>query len=319
MSTTYRAADVPATSRKDYWNHVTVATLGQVGLRVTGDIDVRDHLVVGEMGVVRVGMLSAHQPGGAELTANSIRHQDADVCKIDILAHGQGVVAQNGREAHLQPGDLTFVDLTRPTVWRMSEMQVVSVSFPRTLLPLRRDDLGRLAAVTIPGDRGTGALISSLALQLPGHLREPGVEHGTRLGTAVLDLLTAGIAARLDRDGAVPPETRQNALLVRIRAWIEEHLDEPGLAPADVAAAHHISLRYLHKLFATQESTVAGWIRSRRLEHCRRELVEPAQSMRPVSAIAARWGILNAAHFSRIFREAYGLAPAEYRRVHLRL
>jgi transcriptional regulator GlxA family with amidase domain len=41
--------------------------------------------------------------------------------------------------------------------------------------------------------------------------------------------------------------------------------------------------------------------------------------MRPVSAIAARWGILNAAHFSRVFRDTYGLAPAEYRRLHLGL
>jgi AraC-like DNA-binding protein len=109
----------------------------------------------------------------------------------------------------------------------------------------------------------------------------------------------------------------RRALLIRIRAWIEEHLDHPELSPADVAAAHHISLRYLHKLFSVQQSTVAGWIRHRRLERCRRALLDPAQATRPVSAIAARWGILNAAHFSRVFRDAYGLAPAEYRRLNL--
>src|SRR5213080_3808597 len=109
MRTTYRAADVPATSRKDYWNHVTVTVLGQIDLRVIGDVDVRDQLVVGEIGVVRVGMLSPHQPGGARLTGKSVRDQDGDFCQIDILARGEGVVAQNGREAHLRPGDLTFV------------------------------------------------------------------------------------------------------------------------------------------------------------------------------------------------------------------
>jgi len=174
-----------------------------------------------------------------------------------------------------------------------------------------------LTGVSIPGDRGMASLISSLALQLPEHLDDASA--GTRLGAAVLDLLTAGMAARLDRDGAVPPHTRQHALLVRIRAWIEEHLGDPDLSPSDVAAAHHISLRYLHKLFAGEQSTVAGWIRWRRLERCRRELLDPTQAMRPVSAIAARWGILNAAHFSRVFRDTYGLAPAEYRRLHLGL
>jgi AraC-like DNA-binding protein len=32
-----------------------------------------------------------------------------------------------------------------------------------------------------------------------------------------------------------------------------------------------------------------------------------------VSAVAARWGLVNAAHFSRAFRAAYGLSPVEYR------
>ena len=131
--------------------------------------------------------------------------------QIDILARGEGVVAQNGREAHLRPGDLTFVDLARPTDWRMSEMQVVSVSFPRAVLPLPRDDLVRLGAVTIPGDRGTGSLISSLALGLPGHLDEPGAEHGTRLGTAVLDPLTAETGQRGAFQPGVPQRVRPGA------------------------------------------------------------------------------------------------------------
>lgn len=32
-----------------------------------------------------------------------------------------------------------------------------------------------------------------------------------------------------------------------------------------------------------------------------------------MSAIAARWGLVDAAHFSRLFRAAYGLPPTEYR------
>jgi AraC-like DNA-binding protein len=32
-----------------------------------------------------------------------------------------------------------------------------------------------------------------------------------------------------------------------------------------------------------------------------------------VGAIAARWGLIDAAHFSRLFRAAYGLPPGEYR------
>ncbi len=310
----FRAADEPTTSRRDYWKHVVGTALGPVDLRLAGAVDVHDRLVLGELGAVRVGMLSAARPGGASRAAKHIRDSDPDFCKIDILVDGHGVVAQDGREAELRPGDFTFVDLSRPAYWTMSAIRIVAVVFPRSLLPLRRDELARLTAVPVAGDRGGGALISSLALRLPEHLDEYDDAEGVRLGTAVLDLLAAGMAARLDRTDAVAPETRQRALLQRIRAFIDERLGDADLRPTTVAEAHHISLRYLHRLFETEDTTVAEWIRHRRLERCRRDLLDPAHVDRPVAAIGARWGIPNPAHFNRVFRATYGITPGECRR-----
>jgi AraC-like DNA-binding protein len=110
---------------------------------------------------------------------------------------------------------------------------------------------------------------------------------------------------------------RERTLLVRIHAFIEQHLGEADLSPGVVAAAHHVSVRYLHRLFEAQETTVAAWIRRRRLERCRRDLADPALGAVPVAALAARWGLPDSAHFSRLFRRTYGLPPAEYRRNYL--
>ena len=95
--------------------------------------------------------------------------------------------------------------------------------------------------------------------------------------------------------------------------FIEEHLGEADLAPAQIAAAHHISLRQLHKLFHASGTTVAGWIRQRRLERCGHDLRDPRWSGRPVAAIGARWGYPDPAHFSRLFKAAYGVGPRDYR------
>jgi transcriptional regulator GlxA family with amidase domain len=54
----------------------------------------------------------------------------------------------------------------------------------------------------------------------------------------------------------------------------------------------------------------------RRLELCRRDLLDPLQRERPVAAIGARRGLANAAHFNRLFRAVYGLPPAQYRDHH---
>src|SRR6185437_7198589 len=101
---------------------------------------------------------------------------------------------------------------------------------------------------------------------------------------------------------------------LRVHSFIEQHLGEEDLSPGLVAAAHHVSVRYLHRLFEAEDTTVAAWIRRRRLDRCRRDLADPALSALPVSTVAAKWGITDPAHFSRLFRSAYGLPPAEYRR-----
>jgi AraC-like DNA-binding protein len=135
-----------------------------------------------------------------------------------------------------------------------------------------------------------------------------------RLSTVMMDLVTTAVAERAGHAESLQIESRERTLLLRIHAFIEQNLGETDLSPGIVAAAHHVSVRYLHRLFEAQDTTVAAWIRQRRLERCRRDLADPALVAVPVSAVAARWGLPDSAHFSRLFRRAYGLPPAEYRR-----
>jgi AraC-like DNA-binding protein len=102
-------------------------------------------------------------------------------------------------------------------------------------------------------------------------------------------------------------------LLVRIMEYVELHLTDPDLSPEVIARAHHISVRYLHKLFKEEDITVGRWILRRRLEECRRDLMRSGRGSRTIAAVAGRWGFLSAAHFSRVFRSAYGMSPREWR------
>jgi AraC-like DNA-binding protein len=67
-------------------------------------------------------------------------------------------------------------------------------------------------------------------------------------------------------------------------------------------------------VFARQELSVCDWIRSERLERCRNDLADPTFADLSISAIASRWGLPSAPHFSRLFRDAYGCSPREFRR-----
>ena len=106
----------------------------------------------------------------------------------------------------------------------------------------------------------------------------------------------------------------QVLLATSVREYIEANLADPQLSPASIATAHFISTRHLHNIFHESGSTVASWIRSQRLERIRRDLRDPLLNGTSVGAVAARWGFLDAAHFSRTFRDAYGESPSDWRR-----
>ncbi|HEY7483366.1 MAG TPA: helix-turn-helix domain-containing protein [Streptosporangiaceae bacterium] len=314
MSVLFRADEEPVVSRVERLRAMVGESIAPIDVRPAVEpSDVHDRILLKEVGALSVTAITM-TPATATRTPKLIRRSDPEVCKIDVIVRGHLVVEQNGRESRLGPGDFSFVDLSRPARWTTSATsEGVAVTFPRSLLPLRQPELAQLAAVRIAGDQGTGALLSTLARQLPRHIDDSAVAEGARLGTTVLDLLTVALANRLDRGSAVPRDSGQRALLTRIHAFIEQRLGDPELSPATIAAAHHISVRYLYKLFESQQTTVADWIRRRRLERCRRDLLDPALQAQPVSAIAARWGLRNPAHFNRLFRVAFDMPPGEYR------
>jgi AraC-like DNA-binding protein len=98
-------------------------------------------------------------------------------------------------------------------------------------------------------------------------------------------------------------------LLVRVRGYIEDHLDDPGLCASSIADAHAISVRTLHLLFADTGTTVSRLIRQRRLDVCYRELSRGRRG-KTVTDVAFRWGFIDAAHFSRSFKQAFGITPS---------
>lgn len=299
-------------SRLDYLRHVIGSTLVLQEHRFDHGPDHDCRILTGGLGAVRVTE-SVAGPGAAFRTGRLIRHSDPELYLVGVLAEGRLHVEQDERQGTLRPGDLTLFDSSRPGRKRHSAMRSVVVSFPRGMLALPQDDVRRLTAVPLAGDEGVGGVVSTLVRDTAGRIDDVSPAEASRFGRAVVDLLTVLLAGRLDRAEDVPYETGRRALLRQVYAFLDRHLDDPALDPGTVAAAHHISLRALYKLFETEPRSVAAWIRQARLDRCRRDLLDPALTHRPVGSIAARRGLLNQAHFSRLFRAAYGYSPTDLR------
>lgn len=103
------------------------------------------------------------------------------------------------------------------------------------------------------------------------------------------------------------------ATLHRLCQTIERRLDDPDLTPAKIASVEGISERYLQKLFEGTGSSFTNYLRERRLQRTSADLSNPAEADHSISEIAFRAGFNDSAHFSRVFRQRFGLSPREFR------
>jgi AraC-like DNA-binding protein len=312
MSVVFRADGLPPGSYLDYWREVVSNVFMPIDLRGEFGPDLPAEMRTAELGPIRLNDSRTRTPFRTLRTSRLIRSSTPDVWLVGVLVDGELRVEQDGRQAVLRPGDLSLVDPARPSQRSFTAMRTITVSIPRAMIPLRDRELAELTGTRIPGDRGAGAFASVLTRQLARRVDQMSAPDAARLRTTVVDTLAVALAGRIDRTAAVPA-ARERTLLHRIYAFIEQHLANPDLSPRSVAAAHHMSLRSLYKLFEAESVTVGAWIRRRRLERCRHDLLDTALHDRPVAAIAGRWGMPNAAHFNRAFRAAYGAPPAEFR------
>lgn len=233
--------------------------------------------------------------------------------KLNLQLEGTGLLIQDNREAVLRPGDLAIYDTNKPYTLSFEEnARLMVIMFPCDALALPTDYVGQLAAVRMAGNTGLSGIVGQFIAQLAGNLDVLSGPSGSRLAANALDLVSTMLHGEMD---LAPDRMRPQALLaVSAREYIDANLSDPQLSPASIAAAHFISTRQLHKIFHESGSTVAGWIRSQRLDGARRDLQDPLHAGKPVGAVAARWGFVDAAHFSRTFRDAYGISPSDWRR-----
>ncbi|MFD8260749.1 AraC-like ligand-binding domain-containing protein [Streptomyces griseoluteus] len=312
--TEFGTVDVARDERFAKWCDLTADTLVPSMLRSDHEDDFRASLRVVDLGTVQVSAL-IYPSLVTSRPARLIRKSDPEGLQMMLNLHGGHRMIHGGRDATSTTGEILLYDTSQPwDGWAHADpgpVQGIHLQLPRTLLPLKANRLRSLIARPLSGTEGVGALLAGYLRQIIADTHSYTPADGSRLASVAVDLLTAVCAHQLDAEAALPPETHRRALLMRVRAFIDRHLADPGLTPATVAAGCQISLRHLHRLFGEEDLTVAAWIRQRRLDRCRRELADP-DSVQPISAIATRWGFSDPAHFSRVFRKTHGMSPSDY-------
>jgi AraC-like DNA-binding protein len=244
-----------------------------------------------------------------ERTAGRVRAADEEYFQIALARRGRTLVIQDGRETTIGPGEFVLYDSSRPfTFVTDGDFEYSVCLFPKRLLPFSRREFEAATAIRFDGRQGVGAMIPPLLAAL--HRIDPDDLPPASLDATIQtisDLYVALVRSRVESTAA------PSVHLLRARTHIAQHLADPDLDPAAVAAACAISVSYLHKLFSESGTSVADHIREQRLQGCWSDLRRPELAALGVGAIGAKWGLPDPAHFSRAFRARFGLPPSAHR------
>ncbi|PCI47901.1 MAG: transcriptional regulator FeaR, partial [Alphaproteobacteria bacterium] len=239
-----------------------------------------------------------------------IAQGDDKYCFLIMQMQGRAVLSQRNNEAFLEPGDMALIDSGYPSEFTYDGfMRQISLHIPRetleSCLPYRRIE----AARTISGVSGMGAVIRDFLASTYNEAAGIGEQDYPAVREALLNFLSATLRG-YEPERVLGLKGQQ---LIHIRKIIEQNLTDPGLSPVMVAKMSGISTRQLHRLFKGDGVSFGAWVRKRRLCEARRQLANKHFSDHSIIQIAFHWGFNDAAHFSRSFRQEFGLSPRQYR------
>jgi len=241
--------------------------------------------------------------------------QSADLPLI-LLSLEEGASLKEGGTRHaLCAGDIAV--LPRQEAWEVHfkrDMHVVALSVASTAFHGRKIGSLSFGRPRILRADGLAAVLARSLEAAADSLETLSAAEWATINQALAELLLTVIRQPASGNVEAAGTTTREALLHRIYQSIERWLDDPDLSPARVAQAEGISERYLQKLFEGTGDNFTHYLRQRRLDRTRAELANPANASQSVSEIAFRCGFNDAAHFSRAFRERFGLSPRQFRR-----
>ncbi|MET0454514.1 MAG: helix-turn-helix domain-containing protein [Mycobacterium sp.] len=262
------------------------------------------------------GLSIAHFTGSpmtSYRTPGDIRRGPRNDYLVAVHLRGTVRMAQDGRRATLEPGDIALLDTSRPYAIELSgsdRFEHVLIGVPRRRLNAAGVHSSAITAVRVDASSVAGRVLAPFFVTVVDPDWTESALTGRFLDSG-LDLLGATLQQIAGSRSPLSPHAQT---LLHVQRETRYQLGNPELTPADVAAACAISVRQLYRVFAHGGSTFGTWVREQRLAASYRDLTDPSLRHLKIGEVAKRWGYRSAAHHSRDFSDRYGVRPSDVRR-----
>jgi AraC-like DNA-binding protein len=313
MAAIFSTACVPPAKRFGYWRDAICDAFMQMEVSVPE----------AEQRAFR-GVLVTHAKGRlrfCEVAANAqrvVRSEGAvsrgttDCFRLMVQRVGLAIVEQGGKTAVMRPGEFALFNGTLPFVMMLPQsFRHDLIEIPGSLLRESIRDPERFCSCTVTSDNVLGRMFLGVLEMARSQRDDIRPAEALKVGDALLALLSGAIGSA----HATEPSPKNIELYhrERIRAVVREHLFEPDLCVASIAAEVRLSASYVHRLFSHESKSLSAWIWEQRLEAAHRAVVAADAQQRSITDIAYSVGFKDLAHFSRMFKATFGSSPRALR------
>lgn len=223
-----------------------------------------------------------------------------------ILLSGEYLLEQHNREVFLKPGDMTIYDATLPhRIHCPNSFSKLIISIPRKVMQERLAGVEHCTALHIKGNQGIASVASSFIKTVAQEAHSMTSATFDATSENALDIFT--MALNSVRPQNIHLSRSRSLSLYRVKYFVERNLQDSTLDTAKIVAGTRLSARYINELFEDENTSLMRYVWDRRLIHCYQELTNPIYSIKHLSEIALCWGFNDFSHFSRAFKQKYGV------------
>jgi AraC-like DNA-binding protein len=259
-----------------------------------------DHTVrVAQAGDVRIEEIRVATGDGGRQAAR----ERTSLQQLVFVLHGGIHMRQQGSPLHVEADSWSLVDTGLCPLAVASGTHAIVLTLPA----LR---LSGAHATVHAGCGGVARVLLDLArstVEVAAQLGEPA---RAEIGNSLTEL--ARLLLR-DDAGQQPRQSGRTILCERVKTFVRRHLHQSNLSIDYIARSFHCTKRYLHKAFGESACSLNQFIWEQRLQRCAQDLANAEFGDRSVTEIAFSWGFSNSSHFSRTFRQRFGMPPSVYR------
>jgi AraC family transcriptional regulator, positive regulator of tynA and feaB len=299
--------------RFDFWHSVACSRIVQHEARPDCRTNFSAEIELGLLGNLELIRSRTSPMRVSHKATHASRDMWSDFLIVCQQVSGTLCMEHDGKEIILNSGDITLLDPMLSHEGRfLSAPKTVVIKVLRRELEARlgkaRDAIAQVVKPIGPENR----LSSSLVAALPSLAGQMDVASGDMVGNHALDLLAVSFAKTVLGTRSRISSSKALALS-NVRSVVEARLTDPSLNAETVANQLGVSVRSVNRVLSEQQTSIARFIQTRRLERCRSALEDPKQVHRAVSEIAYAWGFSDMTHFGRRFKQHFGVLPSDCR------